>query len=97
MTDPTTGNAQPGDTDPLAMAMNCVAAVRRAAELQASPDPDVQIKAHIAGVGTQGAHNAQLAAQLALVSIAADIRRLADDAMQTTGAASAPGSEEHHL
>ena len=83
--------------DPLAMALNCVAAVQRAAELQADPDPDVQIKAYIAGAGRQGSQAAQLAAQLALVSIAADIRRLADDAMQTTGAASAPGSEEHHL
>jgi hypothetical protein len=66
--------------DPLDMALNCVAAVQRIAEIQASPDPDVQIQAYIAKVGTLGSQAAQLAAQMALVSIAADLRRLADDA-----------------
>ena len=82
MTNPTdtTSPQADGTMDPLAMALNCVAAVQHIAEVQSSPDPEVQIQAHIAKLGTLGAQSAQLAAQMALVSIAADIRRLADDA-----------------
>jgi hypothetical protein len=60
--------------DPLEMAANAAAAVGRYAEYQ-DQDP---LSAHIARAGQQGHEAAQLAACMALVSIAQDLRRLVD-------------------
>lgn len=56
------------------MARNCVAAVLRVAEAQ-ERDP---LQARIAQLGTRGHQSAQLAGYMALVSIAGDMRRIAD-------------------
>lgn len=77
---------------PLQMARNCAAAVARAAEHQ-DRDP---LGAYIAHSGTQGAQAAQLAGQLALVSIAEDLRRIADRLCHGPGLASCghPANED---
>jgi hypothetical protein len=62
------GLAPPPQTA-LQMALNCVSAVERAAEFQ-ERDP---LGAYVAKVGNQGAQAAELAGQLALVSIAEDL------------------------
>ena len=59
---------------PLEMARNCVAVVARAAEFQ-EQDP---VGAYAAKAGSQGAQAAELAAQLALVSIAEDLHRMVE-------------------
>jgi hypothetical protein len=59
------------------MAKNAAAAVERHAEHQ-DRDP---VEAHIARAGQQGHQAAQLAAAMALVSIAADLRRITDRLM----------------
>jgi len=58
------------DPGPLDMARNCVAAIAAIAERQASDDPDVQIQSYIRREGKIGQDTADLAAKLALVSIA---------------------------
>jgi hypothetical protein len=65
--------------DPLDMARNCAAAVERAADAQAA-DP---VMAHAAGAGHWGWDAAQVGACMALISMAGDLRRLADVAEQT--------------
>lgn len=60
--------------DPLAMAQNAAAAVGRYADYQAR-EP---VEAYIAKAGEMGHQSAQLAACMALVSIAQDLRRIAD-------------------
>ncbi|HEV2243542.1 MAG TPA: hypothetical protein VGR98_21025 [Streptosporangiaceae bacterium] len=60
--------------DPLEMAGNCVVFIERVAELQEC-DP---VQAYIAHAGEQGRTSAELAGALALVSIARDLRRIAD-------------------
>lgn len=62
------------ELSPLEMAQNAAAAVKRAADLQAT-DP---IQAHIGHVGEQGHQAAALAQAMALVSIAEDVRRIAN-------------------
>ena len=64
------------DPDPLEMARNCVAAVARIADYQ-ERDP---LQAYTSGAGAQGMQTAKLAACMALVSIAQDLRRIADQA-----------------
>lgn len=64
--------------DPLDMASNCLGAVAFAAAVQDDPDPDVQTLGYVRRYGVQGRESAKLAADLALVSIAADLRRIAD-------------------
>lgn len=60
--------------DPLELANNGVAAVRAIADQQ-ERDP---LMASASGLSRHGAATALLASQLALVSIARDIRRIAD-------------------
>lgn len=59
----------PPPADPLAMARNCVRAVAAYAKVQADPDPDIQLRARINRVGERGEQAAQVAGQMALVSI----------------------------
>lgn len=58
--------------DPLEMALNCVRDVERLAKA----DMD-ETQAHALGLGNRQHAAAEMAAYLALVSIAADLRRLA--------------------
>jgi hypothetical protein len=74
--------------DPLAMARNCLAYVAAAAAWQNDPDPERQIQAHINRVGAQADQDSKVAARMALVSLAEDVRRIADHV--TGGRASAP-------
>ena len=60
--------------DALKMAQNCAASIDRLSAYQVS-DP---LGAYIAQSGRQGMDAADLAAGLALVSIAEDLRRIAD-------------------
>jgi len=64
--------------DPLDMALNCCAAIGAIAARQASPDPDVQMQSYIHREGQAGKASAELARDLALVSIAKSLARLAD-------------------
>jgi hypothetical protein len=68
----------PPDPDPLKMARNCVKAVARAAEIQASDDPDTRLLAYINKVGEAGDQASRIAARMALVSIAEDLRFVAE-------------------
>lgn len=63
--------------DPLVMAENCVAAVDELARWQ----EEKPVEAHIARAGTSGMTSAQLAGNLALVSIARDLRRVVEKLM----------------
>jgi hypothetical protein len=60
--------------DPLEMARNCADAIDRYARFQES-DP---VQAHITRAGEQGMAAAKVAHALASVSIAGDLRRIAD-------------------
>ena len=60
--------------DPLDMAANCAAHIAAYAKAQ-TEDP---LAAYNARLGTRGHITAQLAGDLALVAIAADMRRIAD-------------------
>jgi hypothetical protein len=64
--------------DPLDMARNLARAVQRYAVMLDTDEPMRRLELDIAQVGERGHHAGQLAANLALVSIAADIRRVAD-------------------
>lgn len=80
-----TENPWPGEAmdaarqpDELAMARNLTESIRRASRALNDPDEDRQIQAHIRGEGERAYQAASMAAELALVSIAGDIRRIAD-------------------
>ena len=75
---PAADGPPPRAADPLAMARNCAAAVDRIAAMQASDDPDVQLQAYIARTGQHGYTTAIVGGCMALVSIASDLRRVAD-------------------
>lgn len=60
---------------PLDMARNLIAAVERYARFLDS-GPDAELQAYVRGYGERQANAAQLAAQLALVSIAEDVHRV---------------------
>jgi hypothetical protein len=72
----TTTTTQP-ELTALDMARNCVAAVQAAAAWQADDDPERQILAHVHHVGAQGDQASKVAARMAQVSIAEDLRRIA--------------------
>jgi len=77
----TAADAEPfAPMDPLDMARNAAAGVQRVAAWQADPDPDKRLQALITHAGKLGMDSAIVAACMALVSIAADVRRLADRA-----------------
>jgi hypothetical protein len=61
---------------PLEMAVNLAAAVQAYAEALNHPDPDRRLQAQIAQAGERAHSGAQLAANLALVSIAQDVHAL---------------------
>lgn len=65
-------------SDPLDMARNAARFVGIVADMQGSDDPDVQIQARITGAGKQGMDSALVGGMMALVSLAADVRRIAD-------------------
>jgi sulfite reductase beta subunit-like hemoprotein len=67
------GADQPRDLSPLEMAQNCAAAVGRYAEFT-DREP---IQAHVMHAGEQGHQAANLAGNMALVSIAEDLHRIA--------------------
>lgn len=77
--------APPGGGDPLDMARNLARSVLRYAEVldaaevaAAGGDGMPRLQAHIAQVGERGHYAGQLAANLAFVSAAGDLRRIAD-------------------
>jgi hypothetical protein len=83
----TSTNAPPGQAgapeappaiDPLDMARNLARSVLRYAKVLDEADPMRRLELHIAQVGERGHYAGQLAANLALVSLAADFRRVAD-------------------
>jgi hypothetical protein len=61
---------------PLEMAVNLAAAVQAYAEALNHPDPDRRLQATIAQAGERAHQGAQLAAHLAIVSIAQDLHRV---------------------
>ena len=63
----------PDQLSPLDMAANLAAKVQQYAEALSDPDPDRRIQAQIAQAGERAHTGAQLAANLALVSIAQDL------------------------
>jgi sulfite reductase beta subunit-like hemoprotein len=67
------GAEQARDLSPLEMAQNCAAAVNRYAEFT-DREP---IQAHVMHAGEQGHQAASLAGNMALVSIAEDLHRIA--------------------
>ena len=70
--------AWPGPVqDPLSMALNAAAFVDRVAERQHGDD-DTQMQSYINREGKQAMDTAIIAGMMALVSMAADVRRLAD-------------------
>lgn len=60
--------------DPLEMAENCVAGVVRMARLV----EEDELGAYVARAGDRGVESARMAGNLALVSIARDLRRVVD-------------------
>jgi hypothetical protein len=74
LSDQTEPAPAPEPLDPLDMAGNLVAAVEQLARY-AADDP---LQAHVHQAGARQAANGELASQLALVSIARDLRRIAD-------------------
>jgi hypothetical protein len=76
MTAPTATAADELPLSALEMARNCLANVERIARVQASGDPDVQLQAFVHHLGARGQAAAQLAGQMALVSIAEDLHYL---------------------
>jgi hypothetical protein len=68
----------PPEIDPLDMARNLARSVLKYARLLDAADPMGRIELHIAQVGERGHYAGQLAANLSLVSLAADFRRVAD-------------------
>ena len=81
MTADGTGTAAAQDDRPpldaLQMALNLAAGVERISEYVSS-GPDAELQAHVRGLGAQQAAAAQMAAHLAVVSVAQDARRIAD-------------------
>jgi hypothetical protein len=75
------------DEDPLAMARSLMRMVGALADLQ-DGTPDAQVRAYIEGWGQKQHYAAEMAGQLALVSIAGDLRRLADVLAPPPGEAS---------
>jgi hypothetical protein len=70
--------------DPLDMARNLTRTVEAVARYVEDGGPDAELQAHVRGLGPQQHHAAEMAGQLALVSIAADLRRIADHLTGTT-------------
>jgi hypothetical protein len=79
MTAPTATAADELPLSALEMARNCLANVERIARVQASDDPDVQLQAFVHHLGARGQQAAQLAGQMALVSLAEDAHSIAAD------------------
>lgn len=67
---------QPAPLTPLEMARNLAARVRGYADALNDPDTDRRLQATIAQLGERAHTGAQLAANLALVSIAEDLHRV---------------------
>jgi hypothetical protein len=64
--------------DPLEFARAAARFVSIATDIQASDDPDVQIRAYISQLGKQSGDTAFAAGMMALVSIAESLDRIAD-------------------
>lgn len=73
-TTPASAGPPAGPADPLDMARNCTAAVLAIANAQ-ERDP---VRSLVLRLGERGRGTAELAGELALVSIAEDLRRIAD-------------------
>jgi hypothetical protein len=64
------------EVDPLTMAETAARWVNTYAGLQGHPDEDIRLQARIFQAGTSGHQTAELAGQMALVSIARDLRKM---------------------
>ena len=74
-TDPQTDPAPPQDV--LRMARNLAAGVDRIARYVEDGGPDAELQAHVRGLGPRQHAIAELAAHMALVSLAEDVHRIA--------------------